>query len=335
MKKFIYFFILSVLILNSPVNASEVKINNQNLCQKETQIVNPPKPIDNLVGNYNNEIKIIFSDIDGTILKFDKSNPRTPIPRKVKKTIRELKKANMPFFLVTGRSYEEAKDIANRMGYKSEYIVTQQGAVITNSKGILVCQDAINDKDINPIIDNLESFKKENNLSSKIYVFANGKLYSTESTPLPYNWEKLITIKNLKDLGPNCPIVKIVIWENDPHKLRLIQNDIKKKFPNYRVDFSADCYCDISSPSATKGNAIKKLSKMYGVDLKNVAVFGDAENDLSMLSAVKQEGGLAISVENAMEILKQNSNFTTGSVYNCGFSKGVDKILKNNKCLNK
>lgn len=328
MKKFIYLVSVFILFFNSvSINAAEIKINKE--------ISNSPQSINCLVGHFDNKINLVFSDIDGTILKLDKKNPKVAIPSEVKKSVKKLKKANIPFFLITGRSYEETKDIAKRMGYKSDYIITLQGGEITNAKGQLVCQDTINENDVNLIVNDFDRIKKENNLNSKIYFFAKGKLFSTETCSLPYNWEKLITIKSIKDLCPNYSCTKILIWENNPQKLRLIQSEIKKKYPDYKVDIAADCYCDISSPSATKGNAVKKISKMYNVDLKNVAVFGDSENDLSMICPVKEAGGLAVATDNGMEILKQNANYVTFSVYDCGFSKGVDEILKNNAILSK
>ncbi len=63
----------------------------------------------------------------------------------------------------------------------------------------------------------------------------------------------------------------------------------------------AHCFCTVTGPTAIKGEAVKRLAKTLNVDLKNAAVFGDAENDISMLKLVKEKGGLSVVVGNAMQ----------------------------------
>jgi len=335
MKKIIYLLAIILFSSSISVNAAEIKVGKEDLQAAQTQIKTAPLPIDKFVGTFNNEIKIIFSDIDGTLLKFDSKNGRPPVPQQLKDSVQKLEKTNIPFVLVTGRSYSEAKDIAESIGYNGEYIVSLQGAEINNSKGELIYKDMLKDKDIDAILNDIEYFKKTYNLDSIVYMFVNGKFLSTSKEKPVYNWEELTTVKSLRDFGPHYSCSKIVICEYDPKKIRLIQSAIKKKYPNYHVDLAGGCYCDITSATATKGNAIKKLAKKLDIDLKNSAVFGDAENDLSMLRLVKKSGGAAVAVGNAMAVLKQNANYVTLPVWDCGFSKSVDEILKNNEILKK
>lgn len=296
---------------------------------------NSAQCIDKLYGNYDNQVKIIFSDIDGTILGLNKKCPRPIMPEKVKQTVRELQEEKLPFVLVTGRSYTEARDMANDMGYKGDYVVSLQGAEITNSKGELIYTDSIKHKDAEAIFKSINKFKKDNKMNYYTYLFVNGKVYSIDGVKLPYNWESLTYIKSFKDFDKNYACGKILIYETNPEKIRQVQKYLKEKFPEYRIDIAADCYCDITSPTATKGNAVKKLAQIYGIDLKNTAVFGDAENDLSMFELVKNAGGIGVATGNAMQILKQNSNYVTLDVWDCGFSKGVDEIIKNNERLDR
>lgn len=291
--------------------------------------------IDKLYGNYDNKIKIIFSDIDGTILGLNKKCPKPVVPQKVKESVAKLQNEKIPFVLVTGRSYTEARDMANDMGYKGDYIVSQQGAEITDSKGKLIYTDSIKHKDVETIFNSINKFKKDNKMNYYTYLFVNGKVYSIDGVKLPYNWEDLTIIKSLKDFDKNYACGKILIYETNPEKIRQVQAYLKNKFPEYRIDIAADCYCDITSPTATKGNAVKKLAQVYGIDLKNATVFGDAENDLSMFKAVKNAGGVGIATGNAMPVVKRNSSYVTLDVWDCGFSKGVDEILKNNARLDK
>lgn len=303
--------------------------------QHQNPKVESAQSIDKLYGNYDNQVKIIFSDIDGTILGFNKKCPKQPIPQEVKKSVTNLQEQKIPFVLVTGRVYEEAKALADEMGVKNNYIVGLQGAEIVDPNGKLIYTDPINKKDVEKIFKGLKSFQKSHKMHFHNYLFVDGKVYSTENVKLPYNWAEIHVIKSLKDFDKNYSCCKFLICETNPQNLKLIKNYLKKNFPNYDVNICTDCYCELANPTATKGSVVKKLSQIYGIDLKNVAVFGDSENDLSMFKVVKDAGGVGIATGNAMPVLKQNSNYITLDVWDCGFSKGVDEIIKNNKRLDK
>lgn len=335
MKKFIYILALAIMF-STAVSAHSATIRENTGVQKlEMKDLSSPKKINSFSGDFKNEIKITFTDIDGTLLKFDAKNPKTPPSKELQVSIKKLEDAKIPLILITGRPYKEAKDVSKSLGCKDEYIVSLQGAEIYNSKGQLIYKDTMKDKDVDSMLDDIYSFIKANKLKSEVYMFKDGNFYSKAKDNPLYNWQKLTTIKSLKNLGPNYSASKILICEYNPKKLKIIQSAIKKKYPNYNVDLVGGCYCDITSPTATKGNAVETLSQILGVNLKNAAVFGDSENDLSMFTTVKKSGGAAIAVDNAMDVLKNNSNYVTLSVFDGGFSKGVDEILKNNKLLKK
>lgn len=292
-----------------------------------------PKPIDSLVGTHKNKINVIFSDIDGTILPFNKKGPRGVIPESAKQAAGQLRQANIPLILVTGRSSWEGKEMAKRMGNENTYIIGQQGAEIRNPKGDLIFQITISNCEAKKMIKEIYSFNKAHNQNSKIFVYTDGKLYMTEDFNLPYLIEKTIIVKDFNDLGQKLKPVKIGIYNTNIEDLKAIQMDLKQKFPNYHIDISADCYCDISTNDSTKGRAVKKLAQVLKADLKNTATFGDAENDISMLKLVKNNGGAAIAVSNAFPKVKEAANYVTLPVTDGGFAKGVNEILKNNSLL--
>lgn len=326
MKKFLQILLIFLLALNTvPANAQGTSNVSLNVTSSKTS----PKPIDNLVGSFDHKIKIIFSDIDGTILHIDKKNHTNAAPQGVKQSVKNLQKAQIPLILTTGRIYPEAKEIAQKIGNTNTYIIAQQGAEIRDPKGKIIYKDGIKKSDVLEILEYLDTLKKSNNLTSTIVVFSEGQTYSAVNCTIPYNWQK-VKVVNFKKVKPDFSSSLICISETNPQKLRFIQENLKKRFPNYNVYLSTDCYCDIISRTASKGNAIKKLADMLSVNLKDAATMGDAENDISMLKKVRESGGLAISVGNAMDSVKENSSFVTSSVYEDGFSKAVKNILVNN-----
>lgn len=333
-KKIVYALIALLLCLTSAQINAEI-IDGRFYPMPSTS-VEAGKNIDNLVGNYKNKIKIVFSDIDGTLIPTGKTAGRGEVPESVKKSAQRLKQANIPFILVTGRSSIEAVEIKKRVGVENAYVIAQQGEQIINPEGKIIYDDSINNDESKKILKEARSFIKAKKLNTKIFVFLNGDIYTEEKVSLPYVFQKITALKSfdeLENVKKDYALNKVCFYDYDMKSLKLIQQHMGEKFPKYHIDISADCYCDISRGTATKGNAVKKLAEILGYDLKNAAVFGDAENDISMLSLINQRDGLAIAVGNAMPKTKSSANYITLSASEGGFAKGIDKILENNALL--
>lgn len=291
------------------------------------------RPIKELSDNYDNEIKVIFSDIDATIVPLSSHGVQPKTPASAVLAADKLKATGIDLILTTGRAPNEIEEIATAMGSTNTYYILLQGGAIMAPDKTIIYEDYISHKDAKKILKGFEKFKKKNGLKSDFYAVMNGEQYSNKPFVLPYNGYNVKVFKSLDDVGKNVSVSKIGIYEPNMRKNKLIQEYLKKDFPKFRIDVAGSGYCDISSPTATKGHAIEILSKKLGYDLKNAAVFGDSENDLSMFKFIKSQGGLTISVANAMLILKQNSDYVTSGVYDNGFAKGVDAIIENNRRL--
>lgn len=326
----VFALMLTFTGINSTVNAKEINAQTQ-----ANSVIESKKllPIEALPKTFNNEIKVIFSDIDGTLKPFNSDlSKRKLIPPKVNASIKKLRCHNIPTILVTGRTYGETKEIAQSMDNGNTYIVLLQGTQIVDTKGTTIYKSGLKNDDVWKIIDAIEKFKKTNNLHSKIYAHVDGKPYAVEPYQLPFNWEPITVVKSFSDLkGKNFHLIGV--YETDPKALSAIQNYLKKEFPQYQINLSTKVYCDICPTAATKGTGVKKLADILGYDLKNAAVFGDGENDISMFDAVRESGGAAIVVENGMDALKQHATYQTSAVTQDGFAKAVDIILKNNARL--
>lgn len=293
------------------------------------------KPIDELVGTYNNKVKVIFSDIDGTIVSMGEEGVQPKVPESAISAVGKLKQAKIPLILVTGRSTNEISAIAKSLCYSDTYLVLFQGGLILDPSGNVLHEDFIGAVDAKNIEKDLVDFRKSAKLNFKFYMVVNGEQYSIEPFVIPYNGKVTTVIKSMGDFEPNFKVAKIEIYEPDIKKAKLLQAHLKRNFPGFRIDLAAKGYCCISSPTATKGNAIRKLALLLGINLKDAAVFGDAENDLSMFKIVNDAGGLSVATGNASELLKKQADYVTLSVYDGGFAKGVDKIIENNKKIDK
>lgn len=308
--------------------------NANNQIKRYAGQYNIPKPIKDLAGSYNNEIKVIFSDIDATIVPLSNRSVQPKAPAGAVIAADKLKEAGIDLILATGRSSNEVEEITTALGRDNTYYILLQGAAVMSPDRKIIYEDYMSKRIAKKVLKGFETFKKKNGLNSNFYIVVDGEQYSNKPFVLPYNGHSAKVFKSLDELGRNYSVSKISIYEPNSRKNKMIQEYLKKNFHNLRIDVSGYGYCDVSSPTATKGNAIKFLSEKLGYDLKNAAVFGDSENDISMFKLIKSQGGLTISVANAILLLKQNSDYVTSGVYDNGFGRGVDEILKNNQILN-
>lgn len=290
----------------------------------------PIKNINELSLNFKETINIVFTDLDGTIVPIDNNFVKRTVSQKTIFASNKLKKLNIPLIFATGRAKNEVQDIVDAIGNENAYFILQLGAEVIDYKGNIIYENYISGSDIKLIIEDFLTFKNKHNLNSKYYFVVDGKQYSTEPFTLPYNGEKVFVIDSLDYFGKDFSAGKILIYEPEIEKGKLIQNHLLQKFPNLSIDLSAGGYCDITLKEATKGKAIEQLAAKLKVNLKNAVVFGDAENDISMFQTIKACGGLTIAVENAMDKLKQQADFITKSVDNDGFDYAIEKILENN-----
>ena len=81
--------------------------------------------------------------------------------------------------------------------------------------------------------------------------------------------------------------------------------ELLKECPNLtflKADVSAYC---INSTTATKGNALKSLCDIIGIDIKEVMAFGDNGNDSSMLDLA----GISVVMENGDPSVKDKADY--------------------------
>lgn len=78
-------------------------------------------------------------------------------------------------------------------------------------------------------------------------------------------------------------------------------------------------YLDVTHPMATKGIAVTRLAALMGVPLQEIAVIGDAHNDISMFA----QSGLSIAMGNAPLDVQKHARFVTSANDQEGFAKAV------------
>ena len=101
-------------------------------------------------------------------------------------------------------------------------------------------------------------------------------------------------------------IHKILLIENDPVKYK----QVKEHFENmnkFTIATSQKGFIDINPKGASKGKALAVLATHFGVSLDEVVVFGDQDNDVSMLKLA----GTSVVMANGSKKAKEGANYIT------------------------
>ena len=100
-------------------------------------------------------------------------------------------------------------------------------------------------------------------------------------------------------------------------------SEVRKKYPQIYTVKSFDYFCEMANREATKGNAVKFLAKMYGLELGEVLAIGDQNNDIEMV----ETAGIGVAMGNGTEEIKKAADYVTDTVQNDGFVKAIDKFV--------
>ena len=94
-----------------------------------------------------------------------------------------------------------------------------------------------------------------------------------------------------------------------PTRIRALQNEIHKHFPQLMALRSKATYLEILPRESTKGSAAQVLLAHYGLSAKQAVAFGDSDVDVDML----QYCGLGVAMGNATTLAKEAADFVTAS----------------------
>ena len=266
--------------------------------------------------------KIIFSDIDGTLLNGDRtlSNATIQQVKRLKNTI--------PFILVSSRMPDQMYHIQRDLGIEGLPLIAYNGGLVLNGEKVLhstVIPYPIL-KEI--VIINEEKFGGEIHIS----FYHNNEWY----VPQYDQWakrEESITLVT-PTVRPNREVLSR--WEAEQkgaHKLMLMgeTNLIESMFQLLNEKYASviqiyrakDTYIEVADISISKLTGVKiVLDEVYHLSLNETIAFGDNYNDLEMLKGV----GCGVAVDNARDEVKAVAKHLTDHHSKDGVASFLEKL---------
>ena len=257
-------------------------------------------------------IKMVATDIDGTILNWDgEFSPR------VVKCIQELNSKGIKVVLVTGRMHSSAVPILNKLGLLTP-IVSYQGGLVKDVDNVVLYQADLAVKTAKEII----KWARKNNVHLNLYL--DDKLYveNDNETIQRYIKGKYVdyTVCNFDDLKIENVNKLLAIDYTDPERVTGWVDELRLNHPELYIVKSTPYFCEIGSNGAKKSLGVEVLANIWGIKKEEILAIGDQNNDIELLKA----GGVAVAMGNATRELKKYANFVTDTVEDDGFVKAIN-----------
>jgi Cof subfamily protein (haloacid dehalogenase superfamily) len=223
--------------------------------------------------------KHFFCDIDGTLFQDNKIEPKV-----LEAVVKFISQGNK-FYLATGRIDSDVLYLLdNKIKIQSDFRVSQNGTVITDSKNNLIYSKVI-DFDILPQI---ISFIK--NLNTEQLIIEASDLtnrHLIKPRPVGYGSEfndiAIVNHNMLNEIGVSIFPTIILIYSKNYDYLIQIQKQIHSIFNNHiTAVMTSDYTLELLSSNHSKATAIKYVAKLLNIKDEDIIVAGDNENDVDM-----------------------------------------------------
>lgn len=276
-------------------------------------------------------IKLIASDLDGTILKDDHTIPEDNL-----KAIDSLKKNNIPFVVCTGKTYSVSKDICKNLN--ANYGIFGNGNQIINlTTGEEIETRILTLDEIKICFSIIQKYNLHVHAYTENTIITEKLMYMDLRNSILFSDTIQLKIVNsvLDYIEKEQPIILKLVLSSSSN-LYHIKEELEKVTNLSIVHINKTGiykdtiinkeyeYLDISPFEVSKGSALNKLKKYLNLEKEDILSIGDNINDITMF----ESSGIGVAVNNAYDEVKKVANFTTSnSAENGGFAEAIYKYI--------
>lgn len=239
-------------------------------------------------------IKAVAVDLDGTLL-----NNQKKVSQHTKKILQHIhKKFGIDIILASGRSIRTIEPVEEELGINC-YIICFNGAQCWSKKDELGQRKMLFNAPLpTEHLGDIFKFVNERNLFLNVYLDLVNAIDKPEMRYYAENYNKLTgatyNFVSSYHLLESTQPAKAIIITHDEELCDRLMIEATTSFSSLEIikskcasDEVSQFYVEFLQKGTDKGSAIRKWSDCTGVSLEQVIAFGDAENDLGMLKAVK------------------------------------------------
>ena len=261
-------------------------------------------------------IRLVVSDIDGTLVRDDKS-----LSDGVTAAVRRLTAAGTPFTLISARPPSGILWMAEQLGLDGP-LAAFNGGTLVKRDGTIVSANRLAPETAARTLALLDEPGVEP------WLFADGKWYARTTENAHVEREK-----RSANIDPTIvpgfdallgAVDKIVGVSEDHERLAALETKVAAALgDDATVARSQPYYLDITARRGNKGDGLRALAGSFSVSLANVAVFGDQRNDLPMFAIA----GLSVAMGQGPQEVRDAATEVTHSNMEDGVAHAIDEVI--------
>lgn len=259
-------------------------------------------------------MKLIFSDIDGTLL-----NDQHQVTTKTKEAIQK-RIAQGDLFIPVSARMPEAIATAADVITKDYPMICYNGALILAKNGEVIESHPLSITDAKQIIQTVQ--EKYQDVAWNVYA---GHQWFSPKMAANLNEEKIVQVESTKaslaDLDQLDECHKLLLI-GKPEEITALQDQLRAEFPKLSIMKSSPILLEIMNKGIQKGLAVQHLIKHFGVNLNDTWAFGDNFNDEQMLEIV----GHSVVMANAPKVLQDKVEQVTLDNNHDGIAAVLNKL---------
>lgn len=282
------------------------------------------------------KVQLIASDLDGTLLTDEKEI--TPYTRE---TLEEAMRQGVQFVPATGRAFASVPEAVKSFP-GVEYVITSNGAAIYSiSQGKRIYEKLLEPETADAVWEMMYGENAAGPIPHSehrpvaLEIFVEGVPYAEEAyAAAPERFGSrgygIQYVKSTRHpvadmprfLRENrCRLDSLSFVSGDSALRAAIEQWLRSKVSQIYITSSVDHLVEVAHREAGKGKTLSHLLNCLGISPDKAAAFGDADNDLEMLTAVKY----GIAMANGTEACRKAAWAVTGT----NQEEGVARAIRN------
>lgn len=251
--------------------------------------------------------KIVFFDIDGTLLDHDKK-----IPVSTKEAIAKLKENGIIVAIATGRAPFMFREILEELDIQSFVSLNGQYAVYNDE---VIHEQPYSEQQMCELV----TFSKDHNHP---LVFQSSDEMSSTVLDHPHILEGMSSLKREQpnvdeEFYKKKPVYQVLLF-NQNHE----QKKYEEAFDYLRFVRWHEFSCDVLPQNGSKAHGIEQFIQHLNINWEDTYAFGDGLNDIEMIEKVNY----GVVMGNGEDVVKEKAYYVTSDVAEDGIKKGLEKL---------
>lgn len=265
-------------------------------------------------------IKLIALDLDGTL-----NNDQKQITPKTLEKLMEVQRRGVRLALASARPSPglfKERDVLQMQRFGGILMSYNGGRITDAASGRVLFETAMDLQQAKEVLRQLASLPVTPILDDGKQFFVT----DTDGYKVAYECQNnRMTCTQVDDLAEFLHFSPVkILMSVLPERLKEVQKRIAAGLPEtLAVVQTAPFYLEIIPRSIHKGQGIRNICRVLGIQPSEVIAFGDAENDTPMLRAA----GIGVAMGNASEAVKAAADHVTLSNNEDGVAVALEKLL--------